>query len=146
MYEQLLQDMAGGAVGGALVTIIAGYLMLMLILGLALYVYTSLTMMLTARKLKTEDDWLAWIPLVGKPLLMSKMAQMHWWPVLLIIGAFIPVVGVFFALALAVFTYIWWWKLTEARGMPGWIVLLSIIPFIGQLWGLVLWGLLAWKD
>ena len=134
MYEDLLNNAIG-----------AGMLVFFIILGAAFYVYGALTMMYTARRLKTEPDWLAWIP-VGNLVLMAKMAKMHWWPVLLLVGAFIPFVNILALLAFMVFAYIWWWRITEARGMEGWFVLLTLVPFVGGLWGLVLCGLLAWKD
>jgi hypothetical protein len=48
------------------------------------YIYTSFAMMRTAQRLKTEPAWLAWVP-VGNMYLMSKMAKMHWWPVVMYI-------------------------------------------------------------
>lgn len=111
---------------------------------LIIYVYSALTMMFTAQKLKTEPTWLAWIP-IANLVLVAKMAKMHWWPVLLIIGAFIPYVGFLFSLALMVFYIIWLWNICEYRKKDGWWAILIIIPFLGSLWHLVLWGILAWS-
>ena len=134
---------AGGVAGLLAVGLVMVFIMAVLIL--VLYIYGAITMMLTAKRLKTEPSWLAWIP-VGNMVLLSKMAKMPWWPVLLLIGAFLPVLGVFFAVAFYVFQVIWLWKVCEARNKEGWYAALTIVPFIGWLWGLVLWGILAWGD
>jgi hypothetical protein len=48
------------------------------------YVYQSLTLMITAKKLNKPNSWLAWIP-IGDFYLKSKMAGMRAWPILLFI-------------------------------------------------------------
>lgn len=58
---------------------------------------------------------------------------------------FIPFVNFAASIALTVFTLIWFWKITEMRKRPGWLVLLQLIPFFGLIWGLVLLGILAWS-
>jgi len=46
-----------------------------------------------------------------------------------------------------IFNMIWWWKICERRGKPGWWTLIVLIPIIGWIWGLVMIGILAWgKD
>ena len=144
MIEQLLEETLGGLVPETVIAILVGAILVILALSIVMYVYGALTAMFTARKLKTEPAWLAWIPIVGVPLLMSKMAKMEWWPVLLLAGMFIPFIGWAAQMAFIVFVYIWWWKITELRGLPGWITLLTLFPVLGWLWGLVLWGILAW--
>ncbi|MGM5480212.1 MAG: hypothetical protein ACQESC_02020 [Nanobdellota archaeon] len=121
----------------------------MMVIGwLVIYIYTSIAMMYTARRLKTQPEWLAWIP-IARNALLPKMVKMHWWPVLLLVGAIIfswvPVLGTLLGIAFGVFYIYWLWKICEARKMPGWIAILIIVPVVGQLWMLVLWGLLAWN-
>ncbi len=133
--------------GGALASMFALgvlFIVLVLLFILALYLYTSLALMAVAKRLKDPAPWLAWIP-IANLVLMARLAKMHWWPVLLLIGALIPLLGIFFALAFAVFAFIWQWKICEARKRPGWWALLQLIPFVGGIWGLVMWGLLAWS-
>ena len=101
-------------------------------------------MMHTAQRLKTEPAWLAWIPIV-KFVLVAKMAKMHWWPILMLAFVWVPFIGPLLALAFAVFQIIWLWNICETRKFPGWISILTIIPVLGQIWLLVLWGLLAWS-
>jgi len=143
----MMELLSSGGLPSNIGVIIAGMIGVTLLVWAAIYVYTSLTVMYTAKRLGHENPGYAWIPIVGKPIVMAKLAKMHWWPVLLFIGMIIPVINFVAAIVLVVFYYIWWWKITEGRKMPGWIVLLSLIPFLGGIWALVLWGILAWgKD
>lgn len=115
-----------------------------IILWIIIYAYSALTVMFTAKKLKTEPAWLAWIP-IANLVLLSKMAKKHWWPVLLLAGFIIPFVNFVAAILFIVYMFIWFYKITEQRGYPGWISILIIIPILGNIWGLVLWGMLAWS-
>jgi hypothetical protein len=71
---------------------------------------------------------------------------MHWWPVLLLIGFFIPFINFVAMIAFAVFVIMWLWKICEARGKPGWWAILTLIPFAGGIWALIMWGILAWGE
>jgi hypothetical protein len=128
------------AVGGAMLAIFA-------IVAIALYIYGALAMMTVAKRLNVANGWLAFIP-IANMVLLAKMAKMHWWPVLLYIVFIIPIVNVFLgwlaSIAIAVFVIIWTWKVCEARGKPGWWSILVIIPFVGGIWYLIMWGILAW--
>jgi len=124
---------------------IAGMIGFFVILGLAFYIYMAVTLMKTAQRLKKQNAWLAWIP-VGNLVLMADMAEMHWWPVLLLLGIIIPFVGFLALIALIVFSFIWQWKICEARKRPGWWPLLQLVPVVGTIWGLVMWGILAWGE
>ena len=110
------------------------------------YIYTSFAMMRTAQRLKTEPALLAWVPIANNYLL-SRMAKMHWWPILLLLAMIIPIINILAMVAFAVFFYIWLWKICEARGKPGWWALLTLIPVFGIIWYLIMFGILAWgKD
>lgn len=124
--------------------LIASMMVIIVVSWIVFYVYSSLTLMLTANKLKMEKSWLAWIP-IANLFLMAKMAKMHWGPILLLIVAVIPFIGSLAAIAFAVFVYVWWWKICEVRKMPGWYVLPTLIPVLGGIWALILWGMLAWR-
>lgn len=132
------------AIGGGLLAMIMGFLAVFALIFVALYVYMALALMAVAKRLGTPNAWLAWIP-VGNFVLMANMAKMPWWPVLLLIGLIIPILNIFVAIAFAVFVYLWIWKICEARNRPGWWSLLQLIPFAGAIWGLILWGILAWS-
>lgn len=147
------------------------FLVLFIILAILIYIYTAWALMDIAKRLKTKNAWLAWIP-IANVYLMAKMAKKSPWPLwllLLWIPALLifvsPVIGwIFFVLAIigtiifGIFQYIWIWKICEARGRPGWWAILSLvasvlgaIPLIGiifstagAVWSLVLFGILAW--
>jgi len=113
-----------------------------------IYVYSSLAYMKIGQKAKEEKAWLAWIPLVGKPLLTARIAKMPWWPLLLLLGgvfAVIPIFGTFISVgssvAFTVFFFIWRWKTYERVGHPGWFSLFFLIPLIGYIFlGIVAWS------
>ena len=121
------------------------YLLIILIaLIFAFYIYTSFAFRKLARRTNTKPAWLAWLPIVGKPILSSRIAQMHWWPILFLVVFFIPLVNIFTNLAFGVFYYIWLWKTFKRVNRPGWWPLLSLIPFIGGIIFLVLLGIATW--
>ena len=117
----------------------------MVVVGIVFYIYMALALMFTAKKLNDPQPWLAWIP-VANFVLMARLAKMHWWPVLLIIGFIIPILNFIAMIAFTVYMVIWQWKICEARNRPGWWVILQFVPFIGGIWTLVMWGILAWSE
>lgn len=125
--------------------LIAGITLVLLVLLVAIYVYLSLTTMRLAKKTQTKHSWLAWIP-IANFYLYSRMAQMHWWPVLLLIGLFIPYLELPSLITFAVFNMIWFWRTFEKVNRPGWWILLSLVPFFGWLIFLTLMGIAAWSD
>ena len=108
------------------------------VLFLVIYVYTALVLMTIAKKTKTDNAWLAWIP-VANIYLMTQVAGVSGWLTLLILAGIIPIVG---ALVLLVFMIWLWWKIAEARNRPGWWGILMLIPIVG--W--ILMGILAWGE
>ncbi|MFC1691172.1 hypothetical protein ACFL0W_03235 [Nanoarchaeota archaeon] len=128
-----------------LTAIVLSILPTILIISLGLYVYFSLTLMLIAKRTHTEYAWLAWVPIVGKPLLSSKIAKMHWWPVLLFIAYIIPILNVIAAITITVYRIIWLWKICEKRHRPGWWSILLLIPGVNIIWAPIMMGILAWS-
>lgn len=112
---------------------------------LAIYIYSAITLRRTAIRMKMQDTWLAWIP-VGNLVLLSRMAKMDWWPILLLLGAWIPFIGGVLSLVLLGFTIAWTYKVCEARKKPGYWAILTLIPIFGWIWGMVMWGILAWGE
>ncbi len=110
------------------------------------YVYQALSLYYIARKTKTPNEWLAWIP-IGNLVLMANIAKMHWWPVLLYVPGiffmFISIVAsimgnmvleiIFTVLsyiamiALGVYMIMWLWKIYENVSRPGYW---SLVPLI----------------
>jgi len=130
---------------GMMILLVYGFIML---LGIALYIYSAFALMAIAKKTGTEPAWLAWIP-VANMVLISKIAKMHWWPVLMMIPAFMfYMIGLFLfmfgqkiasivlfsiagaaLLVFGIYSIIWSWKMFEAVQRPGWWSMVSI-PFV----------------
>jgi len=136
------------AMGGILASImafLAAFMIFAIIIGIAVYIYTSLAMYTIAKKLKYENAWLAWIPIANIAMIL-QLGGFHWALVFLIL---IPFAG---WLAVAVLMYIAMWRVFEKRKYPGWLVLITlacVIPVLGFLAFVVymiILGLVAWKD
>jgi hypothetical protein len=132
--------------GGDFLSFFMGFALVFGIIFLVLYIYMALALMATGKRLNYKKPWMAWVP-IANLVMMADLAQMPWWPILLILVSWIPFLGGLAGIAFAVFTIMWQWKICEKRNRPGWWPLLQMIPIIGTLWGLIMWGILAWgKD
>lgn len=117
-------------------------LIISIITGIAVWVYLSFAYTAIGKKAKLKNPELAWIPVVGPLIVTSKAAKMHWWPILLLIGFWIPVLNSILYIVVTVFATIWLWKTFELINKPGWWALLCLIPIVN----LVLLGVAAWGD
>ena len=115
---------------------LAGMFMFFLVFFIGVYIYCALALMKIATRLKVKNPWLAWIP-IANLYLITQMAQVPWWTMLIILVAWIPFVG---GLAMAAVSVWWWWKISERRGKEGWWGVLMIIPLVN----FVIMGILAW--
>jgi len=123
---------------GSFITLFAGALVFVLIIGLAIYVFVAIALMTIAIKTSTPLAWLAWIPLANI-YLMTQIAGLSGWWTLAILLPIIPFIG---QIALIVIMVWWWWKIAEKRGFPGWLGILTIIPLVN----LIIMGVLAWAE
>ena len=123
-----------GVIGGLM--IIFG--LVILLIGIATYIFFALALMAIAKKTNTENPWLAWIP-IANIYLMTKIGKVPWWTMFGLLLALIPAIGWLLTTALGAF---WWWKIAEARGKPGWLGILTIIPLAN----FIVIGILAWAD
>lgn len=136
---------------GPIVTLILGFIVIAIVLGILLYLYLSLAFMAIGKKAKDKSSGLAWIPIVGPAIIAFRASKMHWWPWLLWILFIIPIVNFVAMLIFGIYSLIWTWKLFEKAGKPGWWVLIGIggiIPLVGFLFSiawLVLIGITAWS-
>jgi len=112
-----------------------------LALMIAVYIYTSLVYVKIAKKINIKPTGIAWIPVVGPALISAKIAKAPWWPILLLIGIFVPILSMAAAVAFTVFFTIWSWKMFEKLRRPGWWALLCLISPVN----LVLLGIAAWS-
>jgi hypothetical protein len=139
--------------------IFTGFFVIMLLLALFLclinYVYSSLTLYKIAQKLKAENPWLAWIPLV-KYYLQLELADMspaflalYFAPIVFGFLSVLPVIGllfnflVFFAsIGVMVVNVISFMNISEKRGYEKLLGLMAIYPLTSY----ILLGILAWGD
>lgn len=131
--------MANAFTGGIAGALVAFGIILIILIVLAIYVYTSYSWMTIAKKLKYKKSWLAWIPIANISM-MLQLGGFHWAWVFLIL---IPIFG---WIALAVLLIISTWRIFEKRNYPGWFSLSLIIPSIGGILYLVALGFVAFKD
>ena len=132
-FEDMFGNYAGmmalfGAMAGAMIFVF-----------LAVYVYSAIALMTIAKKTKTKNPWLAWIP-IANVYLLTQIAKKEWWYTLIILLApIVPLVGGLASMAAAIWMF---WRIAEMRHKPAWISLLMIIPLVN----LVILGVLAWTD
>ena len=117
--------------------IIAGMALAVAIFIGIVYVYMALALMTIAKKTNTKNPWLAWIP-IANLYLMTDIAQVPWWTMLIVVFAGIIPYGGIASIALMVW---WFWKIAERRGFPGWYGILLLIPVVN----IIIMGILAWK-
>jgi hypothetical protein len=124
---------------------IAAFLVVAIIIGIAIYVYTALALYTIAKKLGHKNPWLAWIP-IANVALMFQLGGFHWaWVFLLLI----PVLG---WIAVYVLTIISMWRIFEKRKYPGWlslVMILEAVPFVNWvalIAYLIIIGFIAWGD
>jgi hypothetical protein len=108
-----------------------GFLVFILLCGLAVYVYFALAIQTMANKTNTANAWLAWIPIVNIFLLLNIGKKPLWWFLLLLI----PLVNIVISIMI-------WMAVAEARGKPSWWGILMIVPVVN----LIVPGYLAWSD
>lgn len=123
----------------AMVAALGVFVFFILLLGV--YVYLSFTYSAIGRKARVKSPGIAWIPIFGPLIIAYKSSKMHWWPWLLVIGFFIPVLNVIANLVFTVFTVIWHWKMFEAIKKPNWWAILMLIPLVN----FVIVGIAAWS-
>jgi hypothetical protein len=73
---------------------------------------------------------------------MYRSSGMHWWPWLLLIGFFIPILNLLCIVIFDIFAIIWLWKLMVAANKPGWWALLTLIPVVG----IIVLMIAAWSN
>lgn len=131
----------GSLLGLGSLALVGAFLAIFIIVAAAIWVYVSFAYTAIGKKAKVNNAELAWIPIIGPWIVTSKAAKMHWWPILLIIGFWIPILGSILSIVVAVFSIIWLWKTFEVIKRPGWWAILCIIPIVN----LVLIGIAAWS-
>jgi len=116
--------------GAGLMAMAMAFLGIILLAGLAIYIFCSLCLQIIARKTGTEPSWLAWIP-VANLFLSCKIGGLSY---LWLLAFLVPFVNVLVSI------YIWY-RISEARGKPGLLSLLLLVPVAN----LVFMGYLAFS-
>ena len=133
------EEFASGLAAGGLFAFLAGYAVLSIIIGLAVYIYFALALMKMAEKAQVPNGWLAFIP-IANLYIMTQIAGVPWWTMLVILLGWIPVVGYLAVLAVMLW---WWWKIAERMGREGWWgIVIALIPNVN----LIMIGMLAWGE
>ncbi len=115
-----------------------GFIWIVLLVGLAFYVYFALVLTSLAKKTNTPKGWLAWVP-IANIYLVTQVAGISGLWTLAIFLAIVPFVG---GIAIAGLNIWWWWKIAERVGRPGWWALLMLVPIAN----FVIMGMLAWSN
>ncbi len=135
----------GGVLGGVIGALLVLGIMIFLLIGIGLYVYTSLARMQIAKKLKHKYPWLAWIPF-ARDAQFLQLGNFHWAWIFLIL---IPVLG---WMALWILLIISTWRIFEKRKYPSWLALIPILVMVPKIGGLawiaslIILGFVAWRD
>lgn len=130
------EQLAGGFgaisfMGGALGALFVAGIIIAILGVIALYVYTALCFRALSIKLGYKKGrWLAWIP-IANIFLIPILARKNWkWGFMFLV----PIANI-------VFCIIWYWKIFERVGRPGWWTLLVFIPEVGVIVFLVMLGI-----
>lgn len=89
---------------------------IILVLSIAMYIYTAYCLYAIAKKTNTPNPWYAYIPILNLVLIFQIIRQSPWW----ILAMFIPIVNIF--------VMIWMWmELAAVCNRPKWWGILMII-------------------
>jgi hypothetical protein len=121
--------------GLALFAFMGTFIVVLLTIGLATYIYFSLALMTIAKRLQYENTWWAWVPVLSSVLLF-KMGDQN--PLLLLL-LLVPGVG---QLVVTILSIIATMKICEKRGYDKLLGLLVLVPLAN----LILYGMLAWGN
>lgn len=128
-YEELTDEEAPAL--GAFIVAFGGVMLVVGGITLVIsYIFFSLTLMVTAKKLNMDKTWMAWVP-VGHFFYLNKAAGLNPWMTLLWI-----VPGVNFVYLVYVYML-----LSEKRGFNKWLGLLMLVPMVNWIYmGYLAWG------
>ena len=132
-------DLVGGdfAAVGSFWAFFIAYFAIMMLLSLVVYVYSALALMAIAKKTKTPNGWLAFIP-IANVYLLTQMAGVSGLWTLIVLAPIVPIIG---GLAMIIVSIWLMWTIAEKINFPGWTSLLLLIPMVN----LVMLGIWAWS-
>jgi hypothetical protein len=131
---EIMQNALGaGILGGFMATL--GAFAILFTLGF--YIFAAFALMAIAKKTKTKNSWMAWIP-IANLYLVTQMAKLNGLWTLILLAWFIPAVGGLIVAGVGIWMF---WRIAERIKMPGWTSLLLIVPIVN----LIILGIYAWK-
>lgn len=104
-------------ISGGMLAMLGSFFLFFLFALFAVYAFIAVCLQLIAKKTRTENGWLAWIPLANLFLIANISRKSVWWALL----CFVPVVNIVAFLVLAI-------GIAEARGKENWLGILMILP------------------
>lgn len=125
-----LPAIIGGMFAGSMFLFIIVFIALYFLLVIGIYIYMAMATQTIAKKTKTKDDWLAWIPIANMVLLINIAKKPMWWLILF----FVPWANI-------VVLVIIWMEIAKACGKPDWWGVLMLVPIAN----FVVPGYLAWS-
>ncbi len=158
--------LANGTVDPTNIAVFMLFMGIMILVGIALYIYMSFAYMRLGQRAKLKSSGLAWIPGIGPAIIAyksSKMSAKPWWMLLwgviaffvgmifillgkligsastalYIVGGIILVAAAILVIYYSVYTYIWSWKLFKKVGRAGWWALIPLFSIPFMLIGLI---------
>lgn len=98
---------------------VLGSLGILLVILVIAYIYFALCLYFIAKKTQTKNEWLAWVP-IAQLFMMCDIGKIRFWWLLLLL---VPPVNIFMVFFI-------WYKVIKARGKPGWLVALLVVPLV----------------
>lgn len=93
---------------------------IVVIMGIAVYIFTSYCFQKIYQKLGEPNAWFAWVPLLQYWIMYKAGNRSPWW----LIGLFIPIVNIFASINLLVAFF----RIVDKLGKNPWLIFLMIIP------------------
>jgi hypothetical protein len=112
-----------------------------LLIGLAVYIFVALCLYLIAKKTGVPHPWMAWIPVVNLWTFVAAAGREWWWLAIiacLSVLSLMPGIGIIFSLlSMAAIIYLWI-CITENLGKNKWLGLLMLVPIVNLIFPAIL--------
>lgn len=113
-------DFGLGALFGTFIIMILVYLLIS-------YIITGVSLYRIAKRTKTDNAWLAWVPIFNLLLVADIGKESLWLGLITILVGFVPFIGVIISAVLVVYLF---WRVNEKLKKPGILALLTLIPVV----------------
>ena len=129
---------------------------IMMAVAALLYAYFSFALYTIAKKVRAQNDWWAWVPILQIILSLRVAKKPGWWLAPCLIAAlsqiivslrvaYVPSLWVLYCLLILLNLIIWsliWMGIAQALGKSSWLGILLIVPVVN----LIAVGYLAWSN